>query len=108
MRKFIPFLILPLLMSCGGEKVAEKTDWPTYCIREVIFLDGENNPQGRVLLDMPGYPYGQTDRMIEISRWNYDVIDWDACKSDDPRMDLKPSGIDWADGRVTDIDGNPL
>ena len=71
------------------------------------FLD--DKPDGRVLLDMPGYPYGQTDMMQEIDRYTYNELDnIDACKSNDPRMGQEPRGIAWADGRNTDLDGNPL
>ena len=111
MRKLL-FLPLLLLTACGGGEVVSDavTDEPTlpvYCIREVVFLD--DDPQGKVLLDMPGYPFGQTDKMQEISREAYnELTNIDACKSDDPRMQLKPSGIAWADGRDTDLDGNPL
>jgi len=108
MRKIIPFLILPLLVSCAGakEEVVTEPKWPTYCIRDVIFLDDE--PGGRVLLDMPGYPYGMTDMYQEIDRHTYNVIDWDACKTGDPRLEVKARGIAWSDGRNTDLDGNPL
>ena len=111
MRKIIPLLVLPFLVSCAGpkEEVVTEPKWPVYCIRDVIFLDGERDPNGRVLLDMPGYPYGQTDMMQEIDRHTYnELTNVDACKSDDPRMELKPRGIAWADGRNTDLDGNPL
>lgn len=108
-------LLLPLLLltACGGgevvsDAITDERKWPTYCIREVVFLVDENDPNGTLLLDMPGYPYGQTDMMQEIDRQTYNIIDWDACKSDDPRMELKPRGIAWADGRNTDLDGNPL
>ena len=62
MKKFIPLLVLPFLVSCGGpkEEVVEASFIPFDVIREVVFLD--DDPQGRVLLDMPGYPYGQTDK----------------------------------------------
>jgi len=108
-------LLLPLLLltACsGGEVVSDAiTDEkpPVYCIRDVVFLGDENDPNGRVLLDMPGYPYGQTDMMQEIDRYTYNELDnIDACKSDDPRMGQEPRGIAWADGRNTDLDGNPL
>ena len=110
MRRIIPLLILPFVVSCAGpkeEEVVTEPKWPTYCIRDVIFLD--DDPQGRVLLDMPGYPYGQTDMMQEIDRQTYNELDnIDACKSDDPRTGQKPRGIAWTDGRNTDLDGNPI
>lgn len=95
------------MVSCSTtttEKSEEK-EWPTYCIRDVVFLD--NDPQGRVLLDMPGYPYGQTDKYQEISRPTYNELDAPVCKSDDPRMALQPSGIAWTDGRDTSLDELP-
>ena len=109
-------LLLPLLLltACGGggEVVSDAiTDErpPVYCIREVVFLGDENDPNGRVLLDMPGYPYGQTDMMQEIDRQTYDELDnIDACKSDDPRTGQQPRGIAWSDGRNTDFEGNPI
>ena len=111
MKKFLPLLVLPFLVSCGGpkEEVVTEPRLPVYCIRDVVFLGDENDPNGRVLLDMPGYPYGQTDMMQEIDRQTYNEIDnIDACKSDDPRTGQKPRGIAWTDGRNTDLDGNPL
>ena len=108
MRRIIPLLVLPFLVSCAGpkEEVVDTASLPSYCIRDVVFLD--DDPQGRVLLDMPGYPYGMTDKMQEIDRQTYNELDVDACKHDDPRMELEPSGIAWTDGRNTDVDGNPL
>ena len=107
MKKLIPLLILPLLVSCGSKEpeVVEGPQWPVYCIREVVFLD--DDPQGRVLLDMPGYPYGQTDKYQEIDRDTYNELDVPACQSDDPRMSLEASGIAWADGRDTSLDELP-
>ena len=108
MKKYLPLLILPFLASCGPQEVAEVegSEYPVYCIREVVFLD--DDPQGRVLLDMPGYPYGQTDKFQEIDRNTYNTLDVPACQHDDPRMALVSSGIAWSDGRNTDLDGNPL
>ena len=107
MKKFIPLLVLPFLVSCGGpkEEVVEAPQYPVYCIREVVFLD--DDPQGRVLLDMPGYPYGQTDKYQEIDRQTYNELDVPVCQSDDPRMSLEASGIAWADGRDTSLDELP-
>ena len=108
-------LLLPLLLltACGGggeivsDAITDEPQWPVYCIRDAVFLD--DKPDGRVLLDMPGYPYGQTDMMQEIDRYTYNELDnIDACKSNDPRMGQEPRGIAWADGRNTDLDGNPL
>ena len=110
-------LLLPLLFltACGGgggEVVSDAvTDerLPVYCIRNVVFLGDPNDPNVRVLLDMPGWPHGATDMMQEIDRQTYDELDnIDACKSDDPRMELKPVGIAYTDGRDTDLDGNPI
>jgi hypothetical protein len=110
MRKLL-FLPLLLLTACGGgevvsDAVTDEPQWPVYCIRDVVFLDDQ--PQGRVLLDMPGYPHGQTDMMQEIDRRTYNNLEVDVCKSDDPRTGQKPSGIAWSDGRNTDLDGNTL
>ena len=104
MKRFLPLLILPLLVSCGGpkEEVVEGPQYPVYCIRDAIFLDDE--PGGRVLLDMPGYPYGQTDKYQEIDRHTYNELEVPVCQSDDPRMALQSSGIAWADGRDTGLE----
>ena len=112
MRKL---LLLPLLLltACGGGQevvdasITDEARLPVYCIRDAVILD-ESDPQSGVLLDMPGYPYGQTDKMQEIDRDTYNTLDVPVCASTDPRMELKPSGIAWADGRNTDLDGNPL
>ena len=108
-------LLLPLLLltACGGGEVVSEAPTeerlPVYCIRDVIFLGDQNDPNVRVLLDMPGWPHGATDMMQEIDRQTYDELDnIDACKSNDPRMELKPVGIAYSDGRNTDLDGNPL
>ena len=96
-----------LLTACtSAPKTEVQTNTlPTYCIREVVFLD--NDPQGRVLLDMPGYPYGQTDKYQEISRETYNELDAPVCQADDPRMALEASGIAWSDGRNTSLDELP-
>ena len=109
-------LLLPLflLTACGGgevvsDAITDEKRPPTYCIRAVEFLGDGRDPNGRVLLDMPGYPYGQTDMIQEISRQVYNEIDnIDACKSEDPRTRQQPRGIAWSDGRNTDLEGNPL
>lgn len=63
MKKYLPLLVLPFLVSCGEQpKVTEtKGTLPVYCIRSV-----EKTENGTFILDMPGYPYGQTDDPIEI------------------------------------------
>ena len=96
-----------LLTACSSALESEVTTstYPVYCIREVVFLD--DNPQGQVLLDMPGYPYGQTDMYQEISRATYNELDVPVCQSDDPRMALEASGIAWSDGRNTSLDELP-
>ena len=96
-----------LLASCTSapEPEVNKATWPVYCIRDVVFLD--TNPQGRVLLDMPGYPYGQTDKYQEIDRQTYNELNVPVCQSDDPRMALQSSGIAWTDGRDTSLDELP-
>ena len=83
-------------MSCGGpkEEVVE-TRQPVYCIREVVFLD--NNPQGRVLLDLLVILMDRRDKYQEIDRQTYNELDVPVCQSDDPRMSLGTSA--WADGR---------
>ena len=110
MKKYLPLLILPFIVSCAPPQEVEikEPDYPVYCIRDAVFLD--DNPQGRVLLDMPGYHHGQTDKMQEIDRQTYNEIATmtPVCQSDDPRMELEPSGIAWSDGRNTDLDGNLL
>ena len=110
MKKLILAIAPFIIVGCGSAEVevSQQSDYPTYCIREVIFLGDENDPDGRLLLDMPGYPFGQTDMMQEISRQTYDELEVDACKSNDPRMGQQPRGIAWTDGRNTDLDGNPL
>ena len=96
-----------LLTACSSAPEPEVTTntYPVYCIREVVFLD--NDPQGRVLLDMPGCPYGQTDKYQEISRGTYNELDVPVCQADDPRMALEASGIAWSDGRNTSLDELP-
>ena len=112
MRKLLLFPLL-LLTACGGgevvsDAITDEPQLPVYCIRDVIFIGNEKDPNGRVLLDMPGWPYGATDKMQEIDRYTYDTLDVPVCRSDDPRMELKPEGIAWTNGRDTDLDGNPL
>ena len=104
MKKYLPLLVLPFLVSCGGQpEVTEtKVSYPVYCIRDAIILENS------VLLDMPGYPYGMTDKYQEITKDVYNTLGVPVCKSDDPRMEVKSVGIAWADGRDTDLDGNPL
>ena len=102
-------LLLPLLLlaSCSTTTTTEveRSTLPVYCIRDVVFLD--NDPQGQLLIDMPGYPYGQTDAYQQISKQTYNELDVPVCKSDDPRMALEASGIAWADGRDTSLDELP-
>ena len=106
MKKLI-LLPLLLLAACttAPETEVETSTLPVYCIRDVVFLD--NDPQGQLLIDMPGYPYGQTDAYQQIDRQTYNELDVPVCKSDDPRMALQASGIAWADGRDTSIDELP-
>lgn len=108
MRKL---LLLPLLLltACGGREVVsdaitDEPSPPVYCIRDAVILD-ENDPNSTVLLDMPGWPHGSTDKAQEISRHVYNTIDVPVCAHDDPRVTLQPSGIAWQDGRDTSIDG---
>ena len=71
-----------LLTACSTTsttKVSE--DLPVYCIRDATFLEN-----GKVLLDMPGYPHGMDDEPMEVSRETYNNLDVDVCTSDDPRM----------------------
>ena len=96
-----------LLTACttAPETEVETSTLPVYCIRDVVFLD--NDPQGQLLIDMPGYPYGQTDAYQQIDKQTYNELDVPVCKSDDPRMALQASGIAWADGRDTSLDELP-
>jgi hypothetical protein len=75
-----------LLTACSTTSTTEVAkDWPARCIREAEFLD--NDPiNGKVLLDMPGYPFGMDDAPMEVSRQTYNELDVDVCTSDDPRM----------------------
>ena len=103
-------LLLPLLLLVGCSTTTTTTEveqitLPVYCIRDVVFLD--TDPQGQLLLDMPGYPYGQTDKYQQIDRQTYNELNVPVCKSDDPRMALEASGIAWADGRDTSLDELP-
>ena len=96
-----------LLTACTTAPEAEvnTSALPVYCIRDVVFLD--NDPQGQLLIDMPGYPYGQTDKYQQISKQTYNELDVPVCKSDDPRMALEADGIAWANGRDTSLDELP-
>ena len=96
-----------LLTACTSapKTEIEPSNLPVYCIRDVVFLD--TDPQGQLLLDMPGYPYGQTDKYQQINRETYNELGVPVCKSDDPRMALEASGIAWADGRDTSLDELP-
>ena len=103
-------LLLPLLLLVGCSTTAPEAEvstsnLPVYCIRDVVFLD--NDPQGQLLIDMPGYPYGQTDKYQQISKQTYNELDVPVCKSDDPRMALEADGIAWANGRNTSLDELP-
>ena len=103
-------LLLPLLLLVGCSTTAPEAEvntsaLPVYCIRDVVFLD--NDPQGQLLIDMPGYPYGQTDKYQQISKQTYNELDVPVCKSDDPRMALEADGIAWANGRDTSLDELP-
>ena len=70
-----------LLASCSSATTeVVPSDLPAYCIREVTFLDN-----GRVLIDMPGYPFGMTDSPIDIGRTTYEALDVPVCASNDPR-----------------------
>ena len=74
-----------LLTACGSKPPEVAQDWPSVCIRSAVFLD-KDSINGKVLIDMPTYPYGMNDEPIEISRDTYNNLDVDVCKSDDPRM----------------------
>ena len=77
---------LLLLTACSTTSNTEVAkDWPAYCIREAAFLDNDAI-NGKVLLDMPGYPFGMDDEPMEVSRETYNNLDVDVCTSDDPRM----------------------
>ena len=74
-----------LLSSCQSAPEEVTKDWPAYCIRDAVFLD-DDAINGRVLLDMPGYPYGMDDEPMEVSRDTYNNLEVDVCTHDDPRM----------------------
>jgi len=81
-------LLLPLILlaACSTTSTTNVSkDWPVYCIREATFLDTDAI-NGKVLLDMPGYPFGTDDAPMEVSRETYNNLDVDVCTSDDPRM----------------------
>ena len=111
MKKYFPLLVLPFLVFCGGSQAEEvvseeeqKPIPPTYCIRSA-----EETENGTILVDIPGYPYGQTDPIHEISKEGYEYIttgpqgSLEDCPVDDPRMGLQPTEIEWMDGSVTNL-----
>ena len=84
---YVIALTMLLLASCSTTTTTEvdTSTLPVYCIREATFLD--NDPiNGRVLLDMPGYPHGMDDEPMEVSRETYNNLEVDVCASNDPRM----------------------
>ena len=77
---------LLLLTACSTTSTTEVAkDWPARCIRDAVFLD-DDGINGKVSLDMPGYPYGTDDEPLEVSRETYNNLDVDVCTHDDPRM----------------------
>ena len=72
---------LLLLTSCSTTTTEVSKDLPVYCIRDAVFLEN-----GKVLLDMPGYPHGMDDEPMEVSKETYNNLEVDVCASDDPRM----------------------
>ena len=89
MKRLLQIPLL-LLTACGGGDVVSDAptdqELPVYCIRDAAFLD-EDQINGKVLLDMPGYPYGMDDEPMEVSRETYnELTNIDVCKSWDPRM----------------------
>lgn len=106
MKKYFPLLVLPFLVFCGGSQAEEvvSEDPPTYCIRSA-----EETENGTILVDIPGYPVGQTDPIHEISKEAYEYVTTgpqgtlEDCPADDPRMGLQPTEIEWLDGSVTNI-----
>ena len=101
-------LLLPLLLlfSCGSKpevvsSSVTESKYPVYCIRDVITLS-----EDRVLLDMPGYPFGMDDKYQEISTESLNEIKQtiDGCKPGDPRMEVEPVGIAWSNGYDTKLD----
>ena len=74
-----------LLTACSTSTTEVAKDWPAYCIRDAVFLD-DDSINGRVLLDMPGYPHGMDDEPMEVSRDTYNNLEVDVCTHDDPRM----------------------
>ena len=84
---YVIALTMLLLASCSTTTTTEvdTSTLPVYCIREATFLDNDAI-NGRVLLDMPGYPHGMDDEPMEVSRETYNNLEVDVCTSDDPRM----------------------
>ena len=71
-----------LLTACSTTSTTKVSkDLPVYCIRDAVVLD-----DGKVLLDMPGYPFGMDDEPMQVSQQTYNELDVDVCTSDDPRM----------------------
>lgn len=95
MQKFIPLLIIPLLVSCGEKKVQFTEEqlsnrrFPGYCIKNVEFFENENSKFARI--EMPYYQWWN-DRVIQqeisvVSREWYDTQEQiEFCQADDPRM----------------------
>ena len=76
------FALLLFSSPVMAEEPVEEVRWPTYCVRSVTPL-----PNGRVMLDMPGWPYGMDDRPIEVDEFRVDMLlNTDYCTPDDPRM----------------------
>ena len=74
-----------MLVGCSTTTTQIAKDLPVYCIRSATFLDTDAI-NGKVLLDMPGYPYGMDDEPMEVSRDTYNNLDVEVCASNDPRM----------------------
>ena len=87
MQKYLPLLVLPFLVSCGGQPEVttepEEQRPPVYCIRSI-----EETGNGTFILDMPGYPYGQDDDPIEVESDTLEFVTEhvEECSEDDPRI----------------------
>ena len=81
MKRLIPLLVLPWLVSCGGPKSEPiPENLPAFCIRGVEVHDDY------VMIDLPGYPHGMNDKPIKVSKEFYQDFKAPECAPNDPRM----------------------